>query len=337
MRTWNLLFVLIVFAGFSGSAVAQSPRPDSGPFADGNIIQAAGSATLAERALLQRTSHHVQQEQIRIDVLILAVDSQTRDAVYQTIPGNRVQTDIARLNVPRDGDDFGHGFESDRHSEHRATSSSVVSTAVLHAAEFRGMLAAINTNQDSEVLGRPTVIAMDGQVAAIEQQTQRPFASQLQKVDNGGESVIESGIEVLNEGIQLALRTNVEGEEFQLEAKLQQSRVNQVRTCAVYGFGKEKKLIQVPTHEVQLARASQRLVPGQTLLFDPYFAFSRTVARPSQSPIVGKVPYINRVFVSADVEETTMNTLVFLTPRKLPAKENSLESADESSPLPTAE
>lgn len=323
-----LLFSAIVL--LVHPVAAEPPASQSGPFADGKVIQALGESTIAER-YLRRTSYEMSQTQIRFDVAIITVDSKTREQIYEAIGDEHIETEITKFTHPTDVDPAPAETESGRSSRHQTTTGSVVSTAVLNVDKGNRVMELIKNSSDSRTVGRPVIIAADGQLAAIEQQVQRPFLSQLNKVDTGEETAIESGIEVLNEGIHLAVQADSNGSALQVRARLEQARVSDVATYSVFGFGDGKKVIQIPSHEVKQVSASQLLLPNETLLLDPYIESTVALPKTSQSNVLDKVPYVSELFESKEFRNVTLNTLVFLTPRKLAPTKMSQPNAPEGS------
>ena len=323
------VLVCFTLSVLGDAAWAEPPASTSGDYADGKLIPAPKNTTIAER-VLKGKAFQFTKTQIRFDVAIVTVDSETRERLYQAIGESNVETEINKAATPDEPDTIDGKEASDRFSSHRTTTASVVSTAVLDADTTGQVLALIKASDTSQIVGRPVIIAADGQTAAVEQQVQRPFLSRLQKVQLGEQSSIETGIEVLNEGIRLAVQADSADDALQVKTRLKQSRVVDVKTFDVFGFGDDKKVLQVPSHEVQLVSAAQRLQPQETLLLDPYFESSRTIAKSSQLPIVANVPYVKELFESTEYQNVTLHTLVFLTPSKLAPKENRQANSDDS-------
>ena len=299
-----------------GSLVrADPPVVDSGPFATGRVIRADGSGTVASR-VLKKVSFEKIKDQIRFDIQVLRVDNETRDKIYQQLGGESIQTQITKVEN-QTAQSSGESIEAKLGSHHKTTTGSVVTTAIMTRDERTALLQLVKESEHCNVVARPRMIAGGGQVAAIQQQVQRPFLADLQEVKSGDELAIQSGIQVLNEGMDFVVQGDVDGDALHVRAKIQQSKVADVQQHSVYGIGDGQKMIQIPTHEVRVATASERLLPEQTLLLDPYFQSNQTHQTTTGTPIFDKVPYLNRSFKQTSVESVTTNLIVLMTAKKL--------------------
>ena len=179
-------------------------KPSSGPFTDGKLLGKASSGTIASRLLNHSISREV-KEQIRFDVLFLRVDQATRETIYQLANSESLKTVVAPV-VDATSADNKDGLEPELTSQHRTTTASIVSTGILDDANLGAVMKHLRESEHSAVTVRPTIIAIDGQVAGIQQRVQRPFLSQVKEVVAGDENGIESEIQVLNEGTDLCVQ-----------------------------------------------------------------------------------------------------------------------------------
>ncbi|MEL6108183.1 MAG: hypothetical protein AAFU85_19320 [Planctomycetota bacterium] len=331
-----LAFAALVVLSVPATATAQPPSPDtsrsvpavigppppipgnpalfeppsvpisSGPYATGNLTTVARPGTAVDR-ILQRVAFEPSADQIRFDVQVLTVSPDLRDQIYAQIAGDNVHTEITQIETataPKADD-------AARASVHRIASGSIVTTAVLEEPVTRHLMELVKENPASSVTARPTMIVAEGQLGAIQQQVQRPFLSKLEEVRAGDETSVRSDIHVLNEGFDFAVQAETEGETLLVRTKLQNSRVVDVKTHHVYGIGEGRKTVQVPSHEVRIAAATERLRPGQTLLLDPYMETERTVAKPAKPPVIGQ-------FLSSSKPSVErLNTLLLITATKI--------------------
>ena len=259
------------------------PPPSSGPFATGNLAHAVGGSGSVVQRALNKVSFEPTTEQIRFDVHVLQVDTEVRDAIYQRIADHDVNTEITQIESTVSPEADAAALAS----VHRIASGSIVTTAVMSQADAYQLIAMVNESESSDITARPTMIVAEGQVGAIQQQVQRPFLSKLEEVEVGGQSSVRSDIHVLNEGFDFAVQAQTEGDTLLVRTKLQHSRVVDVKAHHVYGIGKGRKTVQVPSHEVRIAAASEKLKAGQTLLLDPYLETERSV-KPATTPVIGQ-------------------------------------------------
>nr|WP_161501207.1 type II and III secretion system protein [Rhodopirellula sp. SM50] len=307
-------FAYVVVLGVCTTASADPPVADSGPFADGKVIHAVGSGTVASRAL-QKTSFTAAKGQIKFEVQILSVDSETRDKIYAELGDENVQTQITQVTDP--SAEMIADEELDLGSRHTVTTSSIVSTAVISPDQVERLYVLAQESDNSKVLARPNIIAGDGQAASLQQQVQRPFLSDLQEVEHEGQVAVQTGIQVLSEGTDVTVLGEVDGEALKVRTKIQHSRVADVQHHHVYGVGEGQKTIQVPSHEVRQATATARLLPKQTLLLDPYFQSNTQTESVSGTPILSNLPYLQKTFKQAEPKQVTMNTIVLLKAKQL--------------------
>jgi type II secretory pathway component GspD/PulD (secretin) len=307
---------LIAFFFCASSALAADPPvADSGPFASGQVIQAEGSGTVASR-VLQKASFQKVTDQIRFDVQVIRVDNETRDKIYGQLGVANVQTEITKVDESTAHPTVDGGEET-LGSHHKTTTGSIVTTAVMDREQHQAILDLVKQGESCSVVAQPRMIAGGGQVAAIQQQVQRPFLADLKEVQTGDHTGVHSGIQVLNEGIDFVVQGDVDGEGLQVRTKIEQSKVVDVTQHKVYGIGEGPKVIQIPTHEVKVASASERLLPKQTLLLDPYFQSVEQQHSTVGTPILDKVPYLNRSFKQTSVKSVTTHLIVLVKAKKL--------------------
>lgn len=293
---------------FRNPALAEPPTIPirSGPYATGDLTKVASSGTAADR-MLQKMSFEPNAEQIRFDIQVLSIGDELRDQIYTQIAGEKANTEITQIETP----EAPKADAAARASVHRIATGSIVTTAVLDRPMARQLMELVKDNPACEITARPTIIVAEGQLGAIQQQVQRPFLSKLEEVQAGFATSVRSDIHVLNEGFDFAVQAETEGEQLLVRTKLQNARVIDVKTHHVYGIGEGRKTVQVPSHEVRIAAAAEKLRPGQTLLLDPYMETERTVVKPAKTPVIGQFlpppkPSVER-----------RNTLLLLTATKI--------------------
>lgn len=291
------------------------PPVGSGPFADGKVIQASGSGTVASRQL-QKTSFEQTKDQIKFEIQILSVDSQTRDKIYADLGVDNVQTRITMAEHSDTSDDS-QSPPSELTSRHTITTGSIVSSAVITEKQMNELYALAKQSEHCSIIARPRIIAAEGQAAGLQQQVQRPFLANLEQVQQGDETGVQSEIQVLNEGTDITVRADTSGETLNVHTKIQQSRVADVQQHNVYGVGSGQGTIQVPSYEVRQASAVAQLLPNQTLLLDPYFQSKQTKVTTVGTPMLDQLPYVSKAFSATETEEVTLHTIVLLRAKKL--------------------
>ncbi len=136
-----------------------------------------------------------------------------------------------------------------------------------------------------------------------------------------GEKSFRSDISVLNEGMDYILQADVVDSEsptssadggVHVRLKMQQSKIVRVQQHEVYGIGDSAKMVQIPSQQIRMVTASQHLVPGQTLLIDPYFESTVEVEPEASLPILAKVPYVSRTFQSTEPKPVKTHLVVLL-------------------------
>lgn len=291
-----------------------SSAAGSGPFANGKVIQSVGSGTVASR-LLQKVSYEAPKDQIKFEVQILSVDSETRDKIYADLGIENVQTKITK--VVESSNELAGGQQQALSSRHTVTTSSIVSTAVINQEQLDRLYGLAKESGNSKVVARPNIIAGNGQAASMQQQVQRSFLADVQQVEHEGTLAVQTGIQVLSEGTDVAVLADVEGDALNVQTKIKQSRVASVQQHHVYGIGDGQNTIQVPSHEVRQATAVAKLLPKQTLMLDPYFQSTQKTENVTGTPILTKIPYLQKTFKATEPIEVTMNTIVLLKAKKL--------------------
>lgn len=317
-RTFASFVVLCSAIGLSPGLAVEPPQMGSGPFADGKVIQAVGSGTVASRVLRQASLEST-REQIRFDIQILDVDPATREKIYQILGSESVNTTISKVGEESPVIDQDTS-KSQRASRRSMSTGSIVSTAVMSREQTQKIAALVNNSPTCKVIARPTIIATDGQVAAIEQRVQRPFLTDLQKVSQGDHSAVQSSIQVFDEGLEFVVEARSEGTGLKVHGKLEQARVAKVDQHRVYGFGDENISVQVPSHEVRTASGRELLHPTQSMLMDPYFESTRLVAENTEAKMLEGVPYVSEMFESTTTKEVKSNMMILMTAKKVPAR-----------------
>lgn len=308
---------LCLVLGLGADVGADPPITGPGAFANGKVIQAVGSGTVASR-VLQKTSFEAPKGQIKFEIQILSVDAATRDKIYADLGVENVQTQITKIDDVADADTAGADTVSaELSSRHTIATGSIVSTAVMTEEQVQSLYALVKQSDATRVIARPQIIAADGQSAGMQQQVQRPFLANLKTVKQGDVEALQSEIQVLSEGTDITVQADLVGDALNVRTRIQQTRVADVQLHRVYGIGEGQSAIQVPSYEVREATAVAQLLPKQSLLLDPYFQSKERTESISGTPILTKIPYLQKSFKRTESEEVTMNTIVLLKAKKL--------------------
>ncbi|MCO8121990.1 type II and III secretion system protein [Stieleria sp. TO1_6] len=312
----RIVSIITLVCGSTAMVSAQSSPPDSGPYANGQVIQAVGSGTVASR-MLNQASYQQVKSQIRFEIQLLYVDAEMRDKLYESIGSENIHTQVTRVNEPTtESTQSGEviASESELDSQHQTTSASVVTSAVMSKQQRAEILQMVSQREHCKVVARPVMIAADGQVAGLQQQVQRPFLAELEPVENDPDAAATPGIQVLNEGVKFAVLADVVQDGLQLTTRIEQSTITDVQQYSVYGVGPSQTTLQIPTHQVRIAKAKQIVTENQTFLLDPYF---QTV-KVHETEVGTPIPYLNRSFRSSKkTEQVQQNLIVLLTAKKL--------------------
>ncbi|MCC9600395.1 hypothetical protein LOC67_07470 [Stieleria sp. JC731] len=330
-RKWVLGLALGITASVSANTVlATDPvvqQAGSGPFASGAVVHGIETGTVASRALRQ-VSHEVPRELIQFDIRVVQVDAETRDAIYALVDQETLSTKITGIEDQKSSF-VDQDSESAIDSFHRTIAGSVITTGELPVEQIKSVLTLIRDSGQSDLVSAPRIIVAPGQTGAIQKKVQRPFLSKISEVKLDEENVsFEAGIEVLNEGIDLAVEGDWEGDSLIIRTKLQHSRVSDVETFTIHGIGETTKTLQVPTQETRLASASVAVKPGYALMLDPFLYQTEANVETQVAAGLQGVPYAKQMFGKQVAKETRTSTLVFIVGHRFVHKENAKPSAE---------
>ncbi len=134
--------------------------------------------------------------------------------------------------------------------------------AVLTDPEMRGVMTAVQSDAQANILTAPKVTAFNGQYAAITDGVQRPFVVGLKKV---GEQY-QPQIKVFQEGRSLGIRPLAKDKTVLLMCEAWSASITHVETMQVPRPGaKEPLSIQVPEVTEVAMQAAVEVPNGQTL------------------------------------------------------------------------
>lgn len=300
------------------------PIPASGRFANGQVLPGSTGQTIAER-LLSKVSFEEAGDQVLFTMRVIKLDDETRRTLYHEMDLKKVQSRIEQVNEPQDIASQST-IEPELSSLTRVTTTSLVTTALMNDQQVKQLHELVSQTEHCELVAAPKVITNMGQVAGIQQRVQRSFLSKVEEVEVEGEKSFRSDISVLNQGLDFILQADsVQAADtsskespssssggIHVRLKMQQSRIVGVEQHEVYGIGDTAKTIQIPSQEIRMVTASQDLMPGQTLLVDPYFESTDEVASEAPMPLLGKVPYVSRSFQSKEPQVVKTHLVVLL-------------------------
>ncbi|MCD0463153.1 hypothetical protein [Roseiconus lacunae] len=311
---------------YGSTAEKIAPLPPAALFVSGGADALLGRETIAAR-MLRQASHQVPRELIKFEIRIISVNAETRDQIYALADPESITTEITAIEDQESL--IVENEPSSSASFHRTVSGSVISSATIDDARMFAVLAAVRDNENSNLVSAPTMIVAPGQTGAIQKKVQRPFLSKMNEVLVEDQVSFETGIEVLDEGVDLAVEGEWEGDQLTVRTKLQQSRIASVRNLKIYGIGESPKSLQLPTQEIRLAALSKQVAEGDTVLMDPFFEQTQRRTKTEISPTLKAVPYAGQMFGKQVTEDVRTTMLVLITGRKYVPKENAPADANQ--------
>ena len=237
------------------------------------------------------------------------------------------------------------------------TSPTTLGFAILSDIEAFFFLSAAQTDNRSNIMQAPKVTLFDGQLASIQDITQRPFVTSITPVVGDFAVAQQPIITVLNEGTQLSVRGTISNDKrfvrltlvpffsqigpidtFTFEGR-QSSRRNSQDQTDTNGDGVVDENDEVDTED------EFDIVEGTTVQL-PQFAFtsvSTTVSVPDGGtillggikrlsearaengvPILSKIPYVSRLFRNQAAARDARSLMLMVTPRIIIQEEEEL-------------
>lgn len=180
-------------------------------------------------------------------------------------------------------------------------------------AQTQRLIQAVQGDQRSSVMFAPKVTMFDKQEAEIRDSTQRPFVVGLKKKG----SAHQPEIEPVTEGICIGMRSTAKGQNVRLDLAIDISDIQDVQTK---NAGPEGTMVQVPTVHTTDIQLSALVNAGKTLAISG-FGRVREVREQRAVPVLGKVPYVSRMFKNTAVGREYEEMMILITPRVLSKSE----------------
>lgn len=180
-------------------------------------------------------------------------------------------------------------------------------------AQTRRLIQTVQGSQRANVMFAPKVTMFDKQEAEIRDSTQRPFVVGLKKKGSAHQPEIEE----YSDGICIGMRSTAKGKNVRLDLAIDISDIQDVWTKSA---GPEGTAVQVPsvhTTDIQLSALVQE---GKTLAISG-FGRQHEVRQEQAVPVLGKVPYVSRMFKNTSVGREYQEMMILITPRVLSQSE----------------
>jgi hypothetical protein len=292
----------------------------------GTIVSAQDAETSVETPVIHQVSPSAWQNivnarssasegmQIRVTVQYLMVDSKTRDDIYA---GLDRQSIVSSLQPPRGHENVDLGQKLPRASMTQTIHAPArVTSYTLGSTEFKDVLGKAVASADSDVNVAPKIILLDGNHVEMTDLVQRPFVIDFLASDQSVEPVAH----VLDEGTRLRMVANLSDAadgvppSIELQCELTVMRILDVMSDTVFGIADEPLTAQVPIQQITTAAASQSLANGQALLIDPHVTKTRAIGTDVGTPILAKLPYLNKTFRNSGPRMVEQHMILLLQP-----------------------
>ncbi|TWU56489.1 Bacterial type II and III secretion system protein [Rubripirellula tenax] len=249
--------------------------------------------------------------QIRINVRYLMVDAATRQQMYRQLDPSRTR----HLGPPSrqlPGSKSVSSLEARDGCDNTITVPSGATVCLLDATDAKLIIDAVSVAAASSMQRSPSAMLLDGKEAEMNDLTQRPFVVDVQGSAEDRKPVIE----VFEEGTHLRLRADVVAGEtsIRVTARIECSRILDVVSESIFGYGDEPIEIQFPRHMTTVAQASD-VVPNQSvLLIDPHFHSTKQIQSETPVPMFGKIPYVGQNFKNVHAVDVEQYLILMLEP-----------------------
>lgn len=254
---------------------------------------------------------------------------------------------------PKSNEQASDGFLSDQASagcrEHVVTPTRM-STCLLDPLHSERIQAKVRESSASEIVKSPAIILLEGEDAEMNDLVQRAFLVDFRRrpsspsesgpIESGpiesessesgsddvrsGEAQYEPVVKAYDEGTRVRLvsfrppmplgKRNA----IHLTAQVTFSRILDVSSETVYGFGDEPMTLQTPHYQIKTATASEVLTAGQIILVDPHVRQTKLVRGKTGVPILGKLPYVFRSFKTVQEIEVEQSLILLIQPSLVP-------------------
>ncbi len=222
--------------------------------------------------------------------------------------------------------------------------------AILSDIEAFFFLQAAQGDSRNNVMQAPKVTLFDGQLASIQDQTQRPFVTSITPVVGDFAVAQQPVIVVLNEGTQLNVQAIVSDDKryvrltlvpffsqigdvntFTYEGRRRRTTSNQTRdpaTGEIIDDDEESDIVegttvQLPTFAFTSVSTTVSVPDGGTILLGGIKRLSE--ARLERGvPVLSKIPYVSRLFRNVAISRDARSLMLMVTPRIIIEEEEEL-------------
>ena len=178
--------------------------------------------------------------------------------------------------------------------------------------DVRALLGAVGSDVAGIIMLAPKVTIFDGQVAAVDDVTLRPFAVGFD--DTTGRRPQPARIKQIAEGTKVLTRCRVlPGNTVRVDFRVRLSSIDKVGELTLDRLGTAVQVPQVTANDIEL---SAELADNSTLAV---YCADHTRAPDAQQgvPMLEKVPYVSKLFKASPPPEPS-ELVILLTPRIIP-------------------
>ena len=286
--------------------------------------QEKGSAKVQKSSDVRVTALGAQKDfnkpQVKVVLRFVTMDESVREAMYKTIKPETIKTKTSSL-----GKTEWKNSDATLESSDAILQNSLVSTCLLDASKTKKILKMVAESSTSKVFAAPGVNLFDGQVAEIKDGSERPFVTDIRRVQGKNGTSVQPKVESLEEGVSVNLSMNfTKPKAIKLSSRIRFSQIMGVKTERIYGFSNENTFVQIPVHHRKTLNIAEEVELGQTLMIDPYYVRITTVKDKTQIPIIGKLPVVKKIGTKTTFEKIRQRMIILLIPRSSIDSKNSL-------------
>jgi type IV pilus assembly protein PilQ len=184
--------------------------------------------------------------------------------------------------------------------------SETTTEAVLSADQFEAVIAALDSNNDVELVSNPTVVALNNTKAEIAIVDRFPFPNYSFNAQTGERQII--GFETIDIGIKLEVTPSVNDAGF-INLNVIPEVSNQAGEIEVDG-------IPIPLVSTRRTESNITIKDGYTLALGGLVE-KEVISEVTKIPLLGSVPGIGRFFRSNNDSTESTNLIIFITAKTL--------------------
>ena len=308
------LLIAAATLGLLPAVRAQSPAQESATSSDGigrvAIRQGVGSSNYV--GLVAARLEASRAAQIRVNVTLLVVDSETRGTVYQQIGRDRITTSASKVPV-QPSNPLAVSKGQLLEATHAIGTTARVSACRLELDTARSILGKVQAATQSRIGMQRSLLVMDGKHAEYSDVAQRPFIVDHEPIEGGLKPVLQVLDESTTVRVGASLVQNrIDGPaQILLSGQFEFSKILDFKTEPVYGLQDAETVMQIPVYSMRRARAQLQLSPDEALLIDPYLSHTVQVEKNAVVPVLKG---LSNTFKNKPKAQVTQYVMILLQP-----------------------